>query len=95
MIASEEQARALGIEPLARIPRQRRRRRRPARHGHRADPRSAQAARATGVEIDEIDLVELNEAFASQSLAVMRELGIDPERVNVNGVRSRSATRSA
>jgi acetyl-CoA acetyltransferase len=38
-----------------------------------------------GVSLDEIDLVELNEAFASQSLAVIRELGLDPERVNVNG----------
>jgi acetyl-CoA acetyltransferase len=36
-------------------------------------------------EIGEIDLVELNEAFASQALASVRELGIDPERVNVNG----------
>jgi acetyl-CoA C-acetyltransferase len=39
----------------------------------------------TGVAVAEIDLVELNEAFASQSLAVVRELAIDPERVNVNG----------
>ena len=39
----------------------------------------------TGVELGEIDLVELNEAFASQSVAVIRELGLDPEKVNVNG----------
>ena len=38
-----------------------------------------------GVQIGDVDLVELNEAFASQSLAVVRELGIDEERVNVNG----------
>ena len=38
-----------------------------------------------GIQVDEIDLVELNEAFASQSLAVIRELGLDEERVNVNG----------
>ena len=38
-----------------------------------------------GVEVGDLDLVELNEAFASQSLAVIRELGLDPERVNVNG----------
>ena len=38
-----------------------------------------------GVAVDELDLVELNEAFASQSLVVIRELGLDPERVNVNG----------
>jgi acetyl-CoA C-acetyltransferase len=35
--------------------------------------------------VDELDLVELNEAFASQSLAVVRELGLDDEKVNVNG----------
>jgi acetyl-CoA C-acetyltransferase len=39
----------------------------------------------TGIPVAEIDLVELNEAFASQSLVVIRELGLDPERVNVNG----------
>ncbi len=38
-----------------------------------------------GIDAREIDLVELNEAFASQSLAVIRELGLDPEKVNVNG----------
>jgi acetyl-CoA C-acetyltransferase len=38
-----------------------------------------------GVQIGDLDLVELNEAFASQSLAVVRELGVDEERVNVNG----------
>jgi acetyl-CoA acyltransferase len=35
--------------------------------------------------MDDIDLIELNEAFASQSLAVIRTLGLNPERVNVNG----------
>jgi acetyl-CoA C-acetyltransferase len=39
----------------------------------------------SGVSLDQIDLVELNEAFASQSLAVIRDLGLDPEKVNVNG----------
>jgi acetyl-CoA acyltransferase len=39
----------------------------------------------TGLKLADIDLIELNEAFASQSLAVIRTLGIDPERVNVNG----------
>ena len=39
----------------------------------------------TGTAVDEIDLVELNEAFASQSVAVVRELGLDPAIVNVNG----------
>jgi acetyl-CoA C-acetyltransferase len=39
----------------------------------------------TGVGVEELDLVELNEAFASQSVAVIRELGLDPARVNVSG----------
>jgi acetyl-CoA acyltransferase len=39
----------------------------------------------TGLRLDDIDLVELNEAFASQTLAVIRELGMDLEKVNVNG----------
>jgi acetyl-CoA C-acetyltransferase len=39
----------------------------------------------TGVAAEDLDLVELNEAFASQSVAVIRELGLDPERVNVSG----------
>jgi acetyl-CoA acyltransferase len=39
----------------------------------------------TGLSLDDIDLIELNEAFASQSLAVMRHLNLDPDKVNVNG----------
>ena len=39
----------------------------------------------TGMKLADIDLIELNEAFASQALAVIRELGLDPDRVNVNG----------
>ena len=38
-----------------------------------------------GVAVEDIDLVELNEAFASQSVEVIRQLGLDPDRVNVNG----------
>jgi acetyl-CoA acyltransferase len=38
-----------------------------------------------GLKLEDIDLFELNEAFAAQSLAVIRTLGLDPERVNVNG----------
>lgn len=43
------------------------------------------ALKNAGLTLDDIGLIELNEAFAAQSLAVMRELGLDPERVNVNG----------
>jgi acetyl-CoA acyltransferase len=43
------------------------------------------ALRIAGLKLEDIDLFELNEAFAAQALAVIRTLGIDPERVNVNG----------
>jgi acetyl-CoA acyltransferase len=43
------------------------------------------ALERVGLRLDEIGLIEFNEAFAAQALAVMRELGLDPERINVNG----------
>jgi acetyl-CoA acyltransferase len=43
------------------------------------------ALKMAGLTLDDIDLIELNEAFAAQALAVIRELGINPEKVNVNG----------
>ena len=85
VIASEERAAALGVEPLGRFVGS-------AVAG--VDPRvmvigPVPAVRKllerTGLAVGDLDLVELNEAFASQSLAVIRELGLDDERVNVNG----------
>jgi 3-oxoadipyl-CoA thiolase len=85
VISSAEKAEALGIEPLGVF-------RGSAVAG--VDPRvmgvgpipAVQKVLArTGVDVGALDLVELNEAFASQSLAVIRELGLDPEKVNVNG----------
>jgi acetyl-CoA acyltransferase len=43
------------------------------------------ALKLAGLKLEDIGLIELNEAFAAQSLAVIRTLGLDPERVNVNG----------
>lgn len=43
------------------------------------------ALKQVGMNLNDIDLVELNEAFASQALAVIREVGLDPARVNING----------
>jgi acetyl-CoA C-acetyltransferase len=43
------------------------------------------AIEKAGITSDKLDLIELNEAFASQSIAVSRELGLNPDRVNVNG----------
>ena len=77
---------ALGAEPLGAFAGSGRRGRRSARDGHRARfRRCASCSRARASRVEELDLVELNEAFASQSLAVVRELGLDEERVNVNG----------
>ena len=46
---------------------------------------SGLALERAGLSVDELDLVELNEAFAAQAIPCMRELGLDEERVNVNG----------
>jgi 3-oxoadipyl-CoA thiolase len=48
-------------------------------------PATRKALERAGLNVGDLDLIELNEAFASQSIVVMRELGLDPERVNVNG----------
>ncbi len=53
------------------------------------------ALKLAGLQPQDIGLFELNEAFASQAIQVIRELGIDEEKVNVNGAQSHSDTRSA
>jgi acetyl-CoA C-acetyltransferase len=85
VVTSEERARALGIEPLARIVAQ-------ATSG--VEPKLVMMApveairtliEKTGWLLKDVDLIELNEAFAVQAVAIIRELELDPERVNVNG----------
>ncbi len=85
VIASEERARALGAEPFARFAGSAVAGVDPRVMGIGPIPAVRKLLARTGVKAGEIDLVELNEAFASQSLAVVRELGLDEERVNVNG----------
>jgi 3-oxoadipyl-CoA thiolase len=85
VIASEERARVLGSEPLAAFAGSAVAGVDPAVMGIGPIPAVRKLLDRTGVTIDQIDLVELNEAFASQSLVVIRELGLDEERVNVNG----------
>jgi acetyl-CoA acetyltransferase family protein len=85
VIASEERAHALGIEPLAAFAGSAVAGVDPRVMGVGPIPAVRKLLARTGIEIGQVDLVELNEAFASQSLAVVRELGIDEERVNVNG----------
>jgi acetyl-CoA acetyltransferase family protein len=85
VIASEERARELGIEPLAAFAGSAVAGVDPAVMGIGPVPAVRKLLERTGTRVEEIDLVELNEAFASQSLAVIRELGLDPAKVNVNG----------
>jgi 3-oxoadipyl-CoA thiolase len=85
VIASEEKARALGIEPLGVFAGSAVAGVDPAVMGIGPVPAVRKLLSRTGHSVADIDLVELNEAFASQSLAVCRELGLDEERVNVNG----------
>jgi 3-oxoadipyl-CoA thiolase len=85
VIASEERAQALGAEPLGAFVGSAVSGVDPRVMGIGPVPAVRKLLDRTGVDVSEIDLVELNEAFASQSLVVIRELGLDPERVNVNG----------
>jgi len=85
VIASEERARALGVEPLCAFVGSAVAGVDPAVMGIGPIPAVRRLLERTGVALHEVDLVELNEAFASQSLAVVRELGMDEEKVNVNG----------
>jgi 3-oxoadipyl-CoA thiolase len=85
VIASEEKARELGVEPLGAFVGSAVAGVDPRVMGIGPVPAVRKLLARTGVDAGELDLVELNEAFASQSLAVVRELGLDEEKVNVNG----------
>jgi 3-oxoadipyl-CoA thiolase len=85
VLASEERARELGREPLARIVTSASAGVDPGLMGVGPIPSTRKALERAGLEAGDIDLVELNEAFASQVLASMRELGFDHDRLNVNG----------
>jgi 3-oxoadipyl-CoA thiolase len=85
VIASEEKARELGAAPLGRFVGAAAAGVDPRVMGIGPIPAVRKLLGRAGVEAADLDLVELNEAFASQSLVVIRELGLDPEKVNVNG----------
>jgi acetyl-CoA acyltransferase len=85
VVMAEERANELGAKPLARLV---------AFAYAGCDPEEMgigpvhaipKALKMAGLALDQIDVIELNEAFAAQSLAVIKTLGIDPKRVNVNG----------
>ncbi len=85
MVVSEKKMKELGVEPIARL----------VSYGVAGVPPRIMgigpveaiplALKQAGLKQDDIDLIELNEAFASQSLAVIRTLGLNPEKINVNG----------
>jgi len=85
LIVSQEKAREMGLKPLVRIVAAASAGVEPAVMGLGPVPATKKALSRAGLKIQDIGLVELNEAFAVQSLAVMEDLELDPQMVNVNG----------
>ena len=85
VVMSKEKADELGIKPMATIKSYASSGVDPSIMGVGPVPATKKALEKAGLTIDQIDLVEANEAFAAQSLAVRKDLGLDPEKTNVNG----------
>lgn len=85
LLMTDEKARALNLEPLARIVASASAGVPPRVMGYGPVPATKKALERAGLQIKDIGLVELNEAFAVQALAVMEDLDLDPAIVNVNG----------
>ena len=85
VLMSADDAKARGLEPLARIVSSATAGVDPAVMGTGPIPASRKALAKAGWAVADLDLVESNEAFAAQSLCVLKELGLDPDKVNVNG----------
>jgi acetyl-CoA acyltransferase len=85
MVTSAELARTRGLEPLARFVSFATAGVEPERFGVGPVPAIRKALKLAGLSLEQIDLIELNEAFAAQVIACLRELPLDPERLNVNG----------
>ena len=85
LVASREAALDLGLRPLARLGAAAVAGVDPSCMGLGPVPAVRKALARAGLDVEDIDLVELNEAFAAQAIACIRELGLDAERVNVNG----------
>ena len=84
-LLSAEEAERRGIQPLAKIVSYASAALDPLRMGLGPVGATRRALDRAGLTLDDIEVVELNEAFAAQSIAVMRELNLDPSRVNLNG----------
>ena len=85
VVTSRERARSLGVEPMARIVAQATSGVEPALVMMAPVEAIRKLLRKAGWTMDQVDLIELNEAFSVQAVAITRELNLDPERVNVNG----------
>lgn len=85
VIMSEEKAQQLGIKPLAKILSYGSKGLDPAIMGYGPFHATKAALEKIDLSVEDLDLIEANEAFASQSIAVARDLKLDPEKVNVNG----------
>ena len=85
LLVEAERARELGLHPMARVVSTAVAGVDPSVMGIGPIPASRKALERAGIGVDDLDLIELNEAFASQSLVCIDELGLDPAKVNVNG----------
>ncbi len=85
ILATEEGLRAHGLQPMARVVASGAAGVHPDVMGIGTIPASEKALRRVGIGVDDLDVIEVNEAFAAQSVATVRLLGLDPEKVNVNG----------
>jgi 3-oxoadipyl-CoA thiolase len=85
VLVEAELGRRLGVRPMARVIATAVAGVDPSVMGLGPIPATRKVLARAGLEVNDLDLVELNEAFASQSIACIRELGLDPEKVNVNG----------
>jgi 3-oxoadipyl-CoA thiolase len=85
LLMSEEKAQELGLEPMARWVASAVAGVNPRTMGYGPIPATRKVLQRAGLTIDDLDLIELNEAFAVQALACIKELGLDMARTNVNG----------
>ncbi|GHV51355.1 thiolase [Deltaproteobacteria bacterium] len=85
LLASEEAVRLFHLQPMARVVSMGTAGVDPAIMGIGPVPASRKALQRAGLQASELDLIELNEAFASQSIACLRDLSLDPAKINVNG----------
>ena len=85
LLVEADRARDLGLRPMTRIVSTAVAGVDPAIMGYGPVPATRKALERAGITVDDVDLVELNEAFASQSIVCIDELGLDPAKVNVNG----------